>query len=114
MQPRKRVKQDWPLDGAARTQQRPQDGPGEEELEPRRQTPFPVPTPNPMAREELSPARPRERHDVLEIGSRGRESSDRGGIEQPSSDRKRENAGDARDDFEALRGDVLVWDPVRD
>ena len=67
---------------------------------------------DPVTREELPAAGPREPDDVLEIRCGGRDRADRRWVEEPAPERECERAADPALRLEAPRGDVLVRDPV--
>jgi hypothetical protein len=67
-----------------------------------------MPAGDPVAREELPPARPRKADDVLDVGSGRSHCSHRRRVERPADDGERQNAEHATGDLEPARGDVLV------
>src|SRR6476661_10649688 len=81
-----------------------------EELSPGGDATLAVPAGDAVAREELALANSRE--DVLEVGCRGCEGSDRDGAQRAVSDEKRQGAGDAASDLELARRDVAVRNRV--
>ena len=66
----------------------------------------------PVAGEELAPARPREAEDVLEVRRRSGKRAADGWIERSPDRGEEENSGDARADLEAAVGDVLMRHPI--
>jgi hypothetical protein len=87
-------------------------GAGEKELDRRGYAAASVPTVQPVAREELATAWPRETKDVLEVRERSRERARDCGIERPTRSAEEQDAGDARADFEDTVRYVLVRDPI--
>jgi len=84
----------------------------DDELDRRREAATAVPAMEPVAEEELAPARPREAKDVLEVRRRSGECAADGWIERSPDRGEEQNSGDARADLEAAVGDVLVWHPI--
>jgi hypothetical protein len=84
----------------------------DDELDRRREAATAMPAMEPVAGEELAPARPREAKDVLEVRRRSGERAADGWIERSPDRGEEENSGDARADLEAAVGDVLVWHPI--
>jgi hypothetical protein len=85
---------------------------GDEELHGRAHSSAAMPPMDPVTRKELAPTRPREAHDVLQIGSRRCEGAGDGGIERPARNRKEEHGCNSRADLELAVEDVLVRHPV--
>jgi len=81
-------------------------------LDRRRKTAAPVPAAEPVTREQLPSARPRQPKEVLEVG---RASSERAGhrrVEGAAHRGEEQDCGDARADLEAAVGDVTVRHPI--
>src|SRR4051812_41765356 len=83
----------------AAAEQVPHERAGEQELHVRREVAGPVPAEASV--EDLPPARPERREDVLEIGSRRRKAAESRGVEGPAPRRQQAEAGDAAGDLEA-------------
>lgn len=62
--------------------------------------------------EELVPARPQPRHDVLEVGHRARRAAEHGRVERAAASGEQREAGEAAAGLEAQVGDVFVRDVV--
>jgi hypothetical protein len=84
----------------------------DDELDRRREAATAVPAMEPVAGEELAPARPRKAKDVLEVRRRSGECAANSRIERSPHRGEEENSGDARADLEAAVGDVLVRHPI--
>src|SRR4051794_36735298 len=82
----------------------------EKQLHVRREVAGPVPAEASV--EDLPPAWPERREDVLEIGCRRRKAAEGRRVERAAPRRQKAEAGDAARDLEAAAGDVLMRDPV--
>ena len=83
----------------------------DDELNRRRDAATAVPAVEPVAREELTPTRPREAKDVLGVRTRSGKRAADGWIERSPHPGEEENSGDARA-LEAGVGDVPVRHPI--
>ena len=73
-----------------------------------------VPASHPVAGEELAPARPGQREDVLDVRDRGAHRADDGRVERPARHGQQGEAREPAERLEAPRRDVLVRHRVPD
>ncbi len=74
--------------------------PGREELHRGRNAARPVPSPHAVTGEELAPAGPREREDVLDVGGGGGDGAHDRRVERPARARQEGDPGDAAQHLE--------------
>jgi hypothetical protein len=86
--------------------------PREEQLEPGREASGAVPAADPVGREELPPAGPRQAHDVLDVRRRGRARADDGGVDGTARSREEPDQREPGRELEAVRADVVVRNAV--
>ena len=71
-------------------------------------TEMPTPCRPPPRWKSFSPAQPEPRHEVLEVGHRGRRAAEHGGVERAAPRREQAERDEAAADLEAPVGNVLV------
>jgi len=94
------------------SEQAADDRAGGDELEPAGQPACAVPAADPVRREELAPARPRQRQDMLEVGCGRGAAADHGRVERTARGREQPEQREPGPDLEAARADVAVRDAV--
>ncbi len=96
-------------DDAGRFEEQPDDRARQDELNVRAKAACAVPA---APVEQPAAVRTQPRHDVLEVGCRGRGGSERRRIERPSGHREQSEPEKAASDLETTVVDVLVRDPI--